>query len=104
MALGLAIKKLQGARQVKESVVLMPVAAVSVGIVKGEVFTDLDYEEDSSAEVDMNIVATGEGRLVEVQGTAENKAFSRKQLDLMMDAGMDAVAKLIEMQKKALLG
>ena len=104
VALGLAIKKLQGARQVKESVVLMPVAAVSVGIVKGEVFTDLDYEEDSSAEVDMNIVATGEGRLVEVQGTAENKAFSRKQLDLMMDAGMDAVAKLIEMQKKALLG
>jgi ribonuclease PH len=79
-----------------------PVAAVSVGIVNGEVMLDLDYSEDSSAEVDMNLVATGNGKLVEVQGTAEHKLFSRLQLDGMLDAGMQAIARLIEIQRKVL--
>jgi ribonuclease PH len=79
-----------------------PVAAVSVGIVNGEVMVDLDYSEDSTAEVDMNLVATGQGKLIEVQGTAEHKAFSRLQLDSMLDAGMQAVARLIEIQRQVL--
>jgi ribonuclease PH len=79
------------------------VAAVSVGIVKGEVRVDLDYEEDSSAEVDLNIVATAGGRLVEVQGTAEQKSFERRQLDQMLDAGLAAIDRLVELQRKALV-
>ena len=53
---------------------------------------DLDYEEDSTAEVDMNIVATADGRIVEVQGTAEHKLFERKQLDAMLDGGLAAIS------------
>ena len=82
----------------------MPVAAVSVGIVKGLVVTDLDYEEDSAAEVDMNVVATADGRLVEVQGTAEKGSFARAQLDALMDAGLAGVARLVEAQRRALGG
>ena len=81
---------------------VMPVAAVSVGVVGGAVVVDLDYEEDSSAEVDMNIVATAEGRLVEVQGTAEHGAFARAQLDAMVDAGLAGVARLVALQRRAL--
>jgi ribonuclease PH len=80
----------------------MPVAAVSVGVVGGSVVVDLDYQEDSSAEVDMNIIATAEGRLVEVQGTAENGAFARAQLDAMVDAGLAGVAQLVALQRQAL--
>jgi ribonuclease PH len=80
----------------------MPVAAVSVGVVGGAVVVDLDYEEDSTAEVDMNIVATAEGHLVEVQGTAEHGAFARGQLDAMVDAGLLGVARLVALQRQAL--
>lgn len=102
VALGLAVRKLQSKKMIAASVTLNPVAAVSVGVVKGQVFTDLDYDEDSTAEVDMNIVGTGDGKLVEVQGTAENQAFTREQLNQMMDAGLSAVEKLILMQRQAL--
>jgi DNA polymerase III gamma/tau subunit len=81
---------------------LVPIAAVSVGIVKGEVRVDLDYEEDATAEVDLNIVATEDGKLVEVQGTAEHKAFERAQLDRMLDAGLRAIGQLVAIQKSAL--
>jgi ribonuclease PH len=77
-------------------------AAVSVGILDGAVRLDLDYEEDSTAEVDMNVVATGEGELVEVQGTAEGKAFRREQLDRMIDAALRGIARLKDLQGKAL--
>jgi len=83
---------------------MVPVAAISVGIVKGVVVTDLDYEEDSTAEVDMNVVATAEGKLVEVQGTAEHGAFERAQLEAMVDAGLAGVARLVEAQRRALGG
>ncbi len=82
--------------------VLQADAAVSVGIVRGEVFVDLDYAEDSTAEVDMNIIATREGQLVEIQGTAEHKWFGRNQLDAMLNAGLAAIAQLIEMQQRVL--
>ena len=102
VALALAIRKLAGQKGLSPKVVLTPIAAVSVGIVKGVVVTDLDYEEDSSADVDMNIVGTAEGRLVEVQGTAEHSPFARSQLDAMMDAGLAAILKLTVLQAQAL--
>jgi ribonuclease PH len=79
------------------------IAAVSVGHVGGEVLVDLDYEEDSNARVDMNVVATSDGALVEVQGTAEGMAIPRKQFDAMLDAGIRAVASLCERQRAALV-
>jgi ribonuclease PH len=78
------------------------VAAVSVGIVDGAVHLDLDYGEDSTAEVDMNVVATGEGELVEVQGTAEGRPFSRGQLDGMLEAALSGIARLRGLQAQAL--
>ena len=75
---------------------------MSVGILDGAVRLDLDYEEDSTAEVDMNVVATGDGELVEVQGTAEGKAFRREQLDRMIDAALAGIARLQAEQERAL--
>jgi ribonuclease PH len=78
------------------------VAAVSVGIVEGRVFIDLDYSEDSGAEVDMNVVMTGAGELVEVQGTAEGRTFGRDLLDEMIDGASTAITELTAMQKAAI--
>jgi len=77
-----------------------PVAAVSVGIVGGRVLADLDYAEDSSAEVDMNVVMTGSGKLVEVQGTAEGAPFSRKDLDRMLEAAARACRRILALQRR----
>ncbi len=78
------------------------VAAVSVGIVGGVPMLDLDYTEDSGADVDLNIVATGDGRLIEVQGTAEADPFSREQLDVMLDLGLAGCAELTRHQIESL--
>jgi ribonuclease PH len=78
------------------------IAAISVGIVDAHVLLDLDYPEDSNAEVDMNIVATADGRLIEVQGTAEGKPFSREQMDKMLDYAMGGIAELVTAQRAAL--
>lgn len=102
VALALAVRSLRGARKLSGSPVKRHVAAVSVGILDGAVRLDLDYGEDSTAEVDMNVVATGEGELVEVQGTAEGKAFRREQLDRMIDAALSGIARLKEAQARAL--
>jgi len=104
VALAQAVRTLHGKKALSSLPRMVPVAAVSVGIVKGTVVTDLDYEEDSSAEVDMNVVATGEGKLVEVQGTAEKGSFARSELDAMVDAGLRGVARLIDAQKRSLGG
>ncbi|HEY6053673.1 MAG TPA: ribonuclease PH [Gaiellaceae bacterium] len=77
------------------------VAAVSIGIVDGEVLLDLDYSEDSRAEVDMNVVMTGAGDLVEVQATAEQVPFSRGQLDEMLDLAADGIDRLGAAQEEA---
>lgn len=76
-----------------------PVAAVSVGIVGGEVVLDLPYVEDSKAEVDMNVVGTEDGTLIEVQGTAEHGTFSRRQLDAMMDMATIGIKALTAAQR-----
>ncbi len=102
VALALAVRALRAGRKVSGTVVKRHVAAVSVGILDGAVRLDLDYGEDSTAEVDMNVVATGEGDLVEVQGTAEGKAFRREQLDRMIDAALQGIATLHAAQARAL--
>ena len=78
------------------------VAAVSLGIVGGERLLDLDYEEDSSADADMNVVMTGAGRLVEVQATAERAPFDRAELDELLDLAAAGIAKIGEAQEQAL--
>jgi ribonuclease PH len=76
------------------------IGAVSVGLVDGEALLDLDYEEDSSAEVDMNVVMRGDGRLIEVQATAERDAFSREQLDQLIDIAAAGIEQLAVVQRK----
>lgn len=78
------------------------VAAVSVGIIGGTPMLDLDYSEDSTAEVDMNVVMTGTGKLVEVQGTAEQGTFDRAALDTMLDLASSGIAELTQRQQQAL--
>lgn len=78
------------------------VAAISVGVIDGEVRLDLPYEEDSRAEVDLNVVATGTGELIEVQGTAEGKPFSRDVLNQLLDLGLAGCAELTRLQNEAL--
>jgi ribonuclease PH len=77
------------------------VGAVSVGVVGGESLLDLDYEEDSSADVDMNVVMRGDGMLIEVQATAERNAFSREQLDGLIDLAAAGIERLGEIQREA---
>jgi ribonuclease PH len=78
------------------------VAAVSVGVAKGTPMLDLDYSEDSACGCDMNVVMTGAGRFVEVQGTAEGEAFSRAELDRLLELAAGGIAELIQHQKKSL--
>ena len=78
------------------------VAAVSVGIVDGELRLDLDYPEDSSAQVDMNVVATGKGRFVEVQGTGEEGTFSPLDLTALTDLALAGIRELTRLQREAL--
>jgi ribonuclease PH len=104
VALALALRKLRERKKLAGDPLRRNIAAVSVGIVEGQVRLDLDYDEDSTAEVDMNVVATGEGELVEVQGTAEGKPFPRKDLDRMLDAALEGILRLKELQKAALGG
>ncbi len=99
VALSLALKKYQQAGIIDEIPLKDYVAAISVGIVDGEKMLDLDYIEDSSAEVDMNVVMTGSGDLVEIQGTAEGKAFSRQDLDELLALAQKGIDELIVLQK-----
>ncbi|MFT3834408.1 MAG: ribonuclease PH [Micropruina sp.] len=78
------------------------VAAVSVGILEGTALLDLPYVEDSAAEVDLNVVTTGDGRFIEVQGTAEGRPFDRAQLDALLDLGVAGTAELTRLQQQAL--
>ena len=102
VALALAVRRLRESGRIKKDPLVGQVAAVSVGVVDGVPVLDLDYEEDSSADVDMNVVATSSGELVEVQGTAERRSFPRATLDRLVDLGLDGIAQLVEAQRKAL--
>ena len=86
----------------KANVLIDSVAAVSVGIIKGEPMLDLAYVEDVRAETDMNVVATGAGKFVEVQGTAEGAPFDRAELDALLDLALAGTQQLTQIQKDAL--
>jgi ribonuclease PH len=98
VALAQAVDKLDLSR----AALLDTVAAISVGIVGGEPMLDLPYEEDRDAQVDMNVVMTGAGKLVEVQGTAEEGAFERSELDTLLDLATKGINELSQMQSDAL--
>jgi ribonuclease PH len=102
VALALAINKLVKAGSLADARALRPpVAAVSVGVVGGEVVLDLPYLEDSKADVDMNVVGDEAGKLIEVQGTAEHATFDRAQLDAMLDLALVGIQQFTLAQRKA---
>ena len=102
VALALAVQRLVAAGEVPQDVLYGGLAAISLGLVKGRVLLDLCYEEDSAAEVDFNIVMTGDGRLIEVQGTAEGTPFDRATLDAMLDLAEKGIDQLLLMQRQVL--
>ena len=102
IALADAFEKLAEKERIKAFPLLDYVAAVSVGIVKGEIILDLNYEEDYRADVDMNFVMTGAAKFIEVQGTAEGKAFSRDEMNRMADLADQGIRKILGSQRKAL--
>lgn len=102
MALHDAIAKLLKEKKIAASPIKEFVAAVSVGVIEGLPMVDLPYEEDHRAEVDMNIVMTESGNLVEVQGTAEGAPFSKRTMDILLDKGSKGIKQLIAAQKKVL--
>lgn len=102
VALHLACTKLLENGRIRKMPVKDYVAAISCGIYKGMAVADLDYAEDSNAEVDANFVMTGDGRIVEVQGTAEQEPFSESELMQMLELAKKAVGELVVLQKKAL--
>lgn len=102
VALSDALDKLVQSKAIETHPLTQLVAAVSVGIVDGELRLDLNYEEDSKAEVDMNFVMTGNGRFVEIQGTAESGAFSREDMNRMTDLAAKGITSLLGFQREAL--
>ncbi len=89
-------------RNLEKSPLTRNVAAVSAGFVQGELMLDLAYAEDSIADADVNVVATGDGELIEVQGTAERRPFSRGDFDQVLELAMAGIAELVAAQRKAL--
>ncbi|HEY5885935.1 MAG TPA: ribonuclease PH [Pyrinomonadaceae bacterium] len=102
VALALAVGKLVSAGKLARSIIINEVAAISVGIVGNTGLLDLKYDEDSTAEVDMNVVCTGDGRFIEVQGTAEREAFSREQMDGLLLLAEKGIQLLITTQKETI--
>src|SRR3954453_10115243 len=104
VAFALASARLQRIGKFSRSLLAGEVAAVSVGIVDGVPLLDLKYDEDSRAEVDMNIICTGDGRFIEIQGTAEREPFSREEMDQMLVLAGEGISQLLAYQKAALDG
>lgn len=101
VALALALARLDRKKQLSGPPLRDQVAAISVGIVAGVPVLDLPYEEDSRAEVDMNVVATGSGRFVEVQGTGEDGTFDRKEFDQLVDLALGGISSISDQQRQA---
>ncbi len=104
ISLALALEKIRKIKLIDSIPLADHVAAVSVGIVNGVRMLDLDYDEDSNSEVDMNIIMTGGGRFIEVQGTAERKPFAKSDMDHMVELAHKGINELVAIQKKALKG
>lgn len=104
IALALALEKMKKNGLLKTLPLSDYVAAISVGIIKGETVLDLDYDEDSKAEVDMNVVMTGKGKFIEVQGTAEKEPFKKEDLNKLTTLAQNGIQETISAQKKVLKG
>ena len=104
VALCLAIRKLMEEGEIRENPIITPVAAISAGIVEDEALLDLCYEEDSSAQVDLNCVMTGDGQLVEIQGTGEGRAFTIAEQQELVKLCAKGVQELQQIQKEVLGG
>jgi ribonuclease PH len=102
VAFALAARRLLRSGKISRTPIINQVAAVSVGIVGGTPLLDLKYDEDSRAEVDMNIVCTGDGRFVEVQGTAEGDPFGREEMDQLLALATLGIERLIRLQRDVL--
>ncbi len=102
VAFALACRKLLAQKKIKKGPITSEVAAISVGIVDGTPLLDLKYEEDSRAEVDMNVVCTGDGRFIEVQGTAEGSPFTREQMDNLLELAKKGIAELVQLQRQVI--
>jgi ribonuclease PH len=102
VALASAVRRLRAENQLAKGVLTDFLAAASVGMVEGEPVLDLCYLEDATADVDMNVVMTGDGRYVEIQGTAESKPFDARQMEQMLGLARVGVAQLVERQKEIL--
>jgi ribonuclease PH len=103
IGLALACDKLRRDGTLKKPVLRDQVAAISVGLVDGEYALDLCYAEDSTARVDLNVVATAKGNIVEIQGTAEGEAVPRSDMDAMIDLALEGIQTLCEVQRKTLV-
>lgn len=104
VATQLALKKMFLDGDLKSWPMKENVAAVSVGILNGEALLDLAYSEDSTADVDMNVVMTEEGKFIEVQGTAEGQPFARDQMDCMLNLAREGIEQIMAVQKNAIAG
>jgi len=97
-----AVTKLIEQGKLEHSPILDHVAAISVGMVQGAALLDLEYAEDSTCDTDMNVVMTGAGRFIEVQGTAEGLAFSRQEMDVLLELAEKGITELVVLQKQSL--
>ena len=100
IALKDTFQKLVQKKTIKEDPILGQIAAVSVGVLDGKICLDLDYSQDSNADVDLNIVMTSEGEFIEIQGTGEKKSFSKQQLDDMIDTATKGIYHILDLQMK----
>ena len=103
IALWDACKYLQDQRTIEELPIVDNIAATSVGIIDGTPMLDLCYTEDSAADVDMNVVMTGSGKFIEIQGTAEHNPFSREETDQLLDLSVNGIGQLIRLQNRMML-
>lgn len=102
VALALASKRLVKSGRINRTLVANQVAAISVGLVDNTPLLDLKYDEDSRAEVDMNVICTGDGRFIEVQGTAEREPFTREQMDQLLDLATSGIQHLVTIQRQVI--
>jgi ribonuclease PH len=97
-----ALRSVQGLPDPQRRVLRTSVAAVSVGLIEGRAVLDLDYQEDVAADVDMNVVMTGEGRFVEVQGTGEEATFDQEEMNALLALATRGIRELTETQRRSL--
>lgn len=104
IALSLAVARALEKGVLSENPIKNKIAAVSLGIVNGELLLDLNYEEDSSCEIDLNLVMDSEGKIIEIQGTGERGSFTKKELDKIVTLGWKGIQKLFKIQEKVITG